>query len=184
MYELKLYANLTTYDQTGVNPGSAASQVPNAALHGYRAALLRGSLGKLVALLTGRKRSLLDLNAVVKDFRIGGRHHAGLQAVAIEKIIGSLGRSTDFDMAFNPLDERTRDRWLSVARARLLGIPLPPVELVQVGDRYFVRDGHHRISVARSFGEQAVDAEVTVWDAAGSLPWEGTRDGSWMLQAA
>lgn len=176
MFETSFYTNQPVFAQSGSNPGSITSQATKTALQSYRAAVLRGTLGKLVALVTGRKRSLLDLNTVTKEVGIGSRHHAGLQAVSIEKIIGSLGRCSDFDVAFNPLDEKTRDRWLSVARARLLGTALPPVELIQVGDRYFVRDGHHRISVARSFGEQAVDAEVTVWEAA--------PEKSWMLQAA
>lgn len=170
MFETSYYTNPPVFAQSGSNPGSITSQATKTALQSYRAAVLRGTLGKLVALVSGRKRSLLDLNTVTKEVRIGSRHHAGLQAVAIEKIIGSLGRCSDFDVAFNPLDEKTRDRWLSVARARLLGTALPPVELIQVGDRYFVRDGHHRISVARSFGEQAIDAEVVLWEVEGKLP--------------
>jgi hypothetical protein len=51
---------------------------------------------------------------------------------------------------------------LNIAKLRLEGRPLPPVELIQVGDSYFVRDGHHRISVARAFGQTAIDAQVTV----------------------
>ena len=48
----------------------------------------------------------------------------------------------------------------------------PPVELIQVGDLYFVRDGHHRISVARAMGQEAIEAKVTAWHVVGSLPWE------------
>jgi len=53
-----------------------------------------------------------------------------------------------------------------------MGISLPPIELVQVGNKYYVRDGHHRISVARRLGKIDVDAEVTAWDVSGPLPWE------------
>jgi len=70
------------------------------------------------------------------------------------------------------LDDRLRDRWVSVAMTRSQYIPLPPVNLVQVGDRYFVEDGHHRISVARALGESTIDAEVSIWDVSGPLPWE------------
>ncbi len=163
MYETITYASTPVISYPGANTAIAGEQVTKEALHSYRTALLRGHLGKLISLLTGRSRKLLDLEATVKCLSIGGRHYAGLQAVPINRVVGSLGRSGDFDAAFNPLSEETRDRWLSVARARRTGIPLPPVELVQVGERYFVRDGHHRISVARSLGEEAVDAEVTVW---------------------
>jgi hypothetical protein len=54
----------------------------------------------------------------------------------------------------------------------LAGDPLPPVELIQVGSVYFVRDGHHRISVARAMGQQEIEAVVTVWQTADILPWE------------
>jgi uncharacterized ParB-like nuclease family protein len=80
--------------------------------------------------------------------------------VPIHQIKGSLGRSNDFDANFNPLHERTRSRWISVASAVRQRIPLPPVELLQVGDSFFVRDGHHRISVARAFGQEDIEARV------------------------
>jgi hypothetical protein len=164
MLETKLYLNQTI--TTGRNSSSVdfEGQATRSALNNYRAALLRAAAAKMWTAVSGRKQSLLDLNEVEKQIQVSNRHHAGIQAVAMRKIVGSLGRCTDFDAGFNPLNENTRDRWLSVARARLLGIPLPPVELIQVGKSYFVRDGHHRISVARSFGEQAIDAEVTVWE--------------------
>jgi hypothetical protein len=82
--------------------------------------------------------------------------------VQISKIKGSEGRSDDFDCDFNPIQTRTIHRWMSVATARYEGMSLPPVELIQVDEDYFVRDGHHRISVARAFGEVYIDAEVTV----------------------
>jgi hypothetical protein len=53
-----------------------------------------------------------------------------------------------------------------------MGMSMPPVELVQVKDAYFVRDGHHRISVARAMGQRDIEAEVMVWHLDGHLPWE------------
>ena len=55
-------------------------------------------------------------------------------------------------------------RWLGVARAALRGEHLPPVDLIRAGDVYYVRDGHHRISVARALGQREIDARVTVWE--------------------
>jgi hypothetical protein len=81
-------------------------------------------------------------------------------------------RSNDFDRDFHPLQDHCKDRWLRVARARDEDKVLPPVVLVQVGDVYFVRDGHHRISVARARGQLDIEAEVTVWQVGGPLPWE------------
>lgn len=78
------------------------------------------------------------------------------------RIKGSEGRSGDFDCDFNPMNTRTIDRWMSVAVARSSGDTLPLVELIQLGADYYVRDGHHRISVARALGEEYVDAMVIV----------------------
>lgn len=66
----------------------------------------------------------------------------------------------NFDLDFNPLRESTRDRWLSVCHARLRGVSLPPIELVRGSDGYYVRDGHHRMSVARALGQDYVEAIV------------------------
>jgi hypothetical protein len=71
-------------------------------------------------------------------------------------IRGSESRSSDFDRDFNPLHDHNRRRWLNVAAARQRGKALPLVKLIQVGDVYFVRDGHHRISVARALGQRSI----------------------------
>jgi hypothetical protein len=62
-----------------------------------------------------------------------------------------------------PLSDCTRDRWRGIAAARQRGRPLPPVALIQVGDLYFVRDGHHRISVTRALGQHSIEATVEMW---------------------
>jgi hypothetical protein len=46
------------------------------------------------------------------------------------------------------------------------------VELIQIGEVYFVQDGHHRISVARALGQRTIEAQVVVWQVSGPLPWE------------
>jgi len=90
--------------------------------------------------------------------------------VPIEQIWGSEGRSADFDALFYPRQGHSQGRWVSIAAARMMGLVLAPVELIQVGAGYFVRDGHHRISVARALGEQYIEAEVTVWQVSRPLP--------------
>lgn len=126
---------------------------------------------------------LFDLN-VLAPSQVRGRRYGGIQSVSISQICGSMGRTGDFDRSFHPLDDRLRSRWISVAMARSQYVPLPPVSLVQVGDCYFVEDGHHRISVARALGESVIDAEVTVWDVHGPLPWEPQPTGQPMLRPA
>ena len=117
---------------------------------------------RIFSSITRSSRSLLDLKAEVSKRRIVRQYYAGSRTVAIHRIKGSEGRSDDFDCDFNPLHSRTRDRWISVALARFQGDTLPLVELIQMGDDYYVRDGHHRISVARGLGEEYVDSKVIV----------------------
>jgi hypothetical protein len=99
------------------------------------------------------------------------RHYLGVQTVCIEQICGSEGRSGDFDSLFYPSQGHSQQRWVSIAAARIRGLVLPPVELIQVGDGYFVRDGHHRISVARALGEEVVEAQVTAWQTLAHVVW-------------
>jgi hypothetical protein len=138
----------------------------------YDRARQRGQRGQLWGGLTGRSRALLALGNVNAACIVEAQSYGGIHTVAIDRIRGSESRSADFDCDFNPLREHNRDRWLSIAEARERGKDLPPVALVQIGDLYFVRDGHHRISVARALGQQAIEARVVVWQVAGALPWE------------
>ena len=118
-----------------------------------------------------RRNWLFNLDLIpARQVRV--QHYAGLRTVRLDQIFGTLGRNTDFDHQFHPLNDRIRDRWINIALARWQNQPLEPVDLIQVGDGYFVRDGHHRLSVSHSFGETAIEAEVTVWEIAGCLPWE------------
>jgi hypothetical protein len=117
---------------------------------------------KIFAFLSQRSRNLLDLTTEVSQRKIIRQHYAGVRTVPLNRIKGSEGRSDDFDCAFNPLHARTRNRWMSIAIARSQGDTLPLVELIQLGNDYFVRDGHHRISVAHAFGEEYIDAVVIV----------------------
>jgi hypothetical protein len=89
--------------------------------------------------------------------------YVGMRTVAIETICGSEERAEDFDNLFRPLSHHNRDRWVSVAEARLRGVALPAVQLIEKGGRYYVRDGHHRISVAQALGETYIDAEIVRW---------------------
>jgi hypothetical protein len=122
--------------------------------------------GQLWSRMTGKRQHLLNLNEVQKTMHVHSRTHAGLQHVPIAQIRGSEGRCEDFDASFRPLRGHSKDRWVGVAIARTEDVPLPAVQLVQINETYFVRDGHHRISVARLFGQLEIEAEVTVWHGA------------------
>jgi hypothetical protein len=134
----------------------------------------QGQWGQVWSALIGRSRRLLTLDEISAACTVHAHRDAGIRTVPISQIRGSEGRSNDFDRDFNPLQDHNKGRWLSVAAARRRGKALPPVELVQVGDIYFVLDGHHRISVARALGQQSIEAKVMVWQVTGPLPWKSS----------
>jgi hypothetical protein len=147
-------------------------QAMSNASHLYQRSRNRAQWGRIRSILTKESRSLLDLNAAKNACDIRGRCYGGIRSVPLSEIRGSEGRCKDFDCDFQPLQKHTRDRWLSIAAAREMGTSMPPVDLVQVGDTYFVRDGHHRISVGRALGQKHIEAEITVWQVDGRPPWE------------
>lgn len=87
--------------------------------------------------------------------------YAGQRAVSIEDIWGTENRSDEFDIEFHPIAEHLEDRWVHVWMAYAQGIALPPVELIEKDGGYYVRDGHHRISVARAMGYEMIEAVVS-----------------------
>lgn len=135
----------------------------------FNTAVSRGRFARVKRWITGTPGQLLDLNKM-PDLHARAQHYGGVRPVLIENIRGSLGRAGDFDCDFNPLDGRLRERWQRIAMAYIHHVSLKPVELIQVDERYFVKDGHHRISVARALGQCAIDAEVTVWEIFHKLP--------------
>ena len=143
----------------------------NQAINLFNQARWNGLVEICRSALLRRVRVLFDIEIIAQN-QICSRRYGGITAVSIEHICGTLGRSNDFDICFNPLEDRIRDRWVSIAIARSQDTPLAPVKLIQIGKRYFVEDGHHRISVARARGEAAIDAEITIWEVSGPLPWE------------
>jgi len=129
----------------------------------FHRALLKASLRRWKARL--RRESAHDDRLLSFDEAKGAltrwtQGYLGMRIVEVEKITGSVGRYRDFDGAFLPLKRSMVDRWGRIDRAYHRGDELPAVSLYKVGDRYFVRDGNHRVSVARYHGVAAIDAEV------------------------
>jgi hypothetical protein len=115
------------------------------------------------ARLLRREQRLQTLNLSRQQIRYNSQRKLGIRSVPLEQIVGSIGRSQDFDRAFRPLKHHLRQRWSDIAVALCKGVVLPAVELVKVQEAYYVLDGHHRISVARFCGKVAIDANVIEW---------------------
>jgi hypothetical protein len=113
--------------------------------------------------LRRQKGTLLDLSSVQENCRVTSQYELGTESIALEKIVGSASKSQDFDSEFRPRHSHLRQCWVNVAALRLMNVSLPSVELVRIGEVYFVIDGHHRISVARALGQTHIDAKVIVW---------------------
>lgn len=120
----------------------------------------RGFWRAIWSWLSNRENSLLAYDEVIRRLDMRGQSYLGLKTIPLDQIVGSVGRVQDFDRAFFPIQSRTRDRWMNIDQARLTDVPLPPIEVYQVGEVYFVRDGNHRVSVARERGQTYIDAVV------------------------
>jgi hypothetical protein len=104
---------------------------------------------------------ILPFEEVVEALGRTGQHDLGLRVVPLDAVVGSVDRAVDFDRGFRPTSQRLRSRWERIAAAQRRGESMPPVSLFKIGDLYFVRDGHHRVSVAKSLGRPDIDAYVT-----------------------
>jgi hypothetical protein len=114
----------------------------------------------MMSVFSGRPNWLLAFEEVRGALPFEGQMYKGMQEVQVSQIVGSVDRYYDFDRAFLPTQTKTRPRWESIDRAALRDVSLPPVQLYKVGDIYFVKDGNHRVSVARERGVEYIDAEV------------------------
>ena len=117
-------------------------------------------LSRIQNFMNPDKDKLLSFNDVKDILKPRNETYRGMQVVPLELIVGSEGRYRDFNKYFLPRSEYLRQRWERVDMARLKDIILPPIQLYEIGGVYFVRDGNHRVSVARSQGSGSIDAEV------------------------
>jgi hypothetical protein len=104
---------------------------------------------------------ILPFDEVVEALGRTGERSLGLQSIPLDSIVGSVGRTREFDRSFRPTSNRVRPRWERIANAQRRGQDMPPISVYRIGDLHFVRDGHHRVSVARAQGREDIDAYVT-----------------------
>jgi hypothetical protein len=104
---------------------------------------------------------ILPFEEVVEALGYRGERYLGLQTIPLDSILGSVGRARDFDRSFRPTSRRTRKRWERMATAARRGEAFPPIDVYRIGEVHFVKDGHHRVSIARAQGLPDIDAYVT-----------------------
>ncbi len=126
----------------------------------FNRARTRQIFGRLLSLLKNEKDQLMSLQEVKALLRPTSESYRGMKTVPIAQIVGSEGRYQDFNRTFLPRHSHLKGRWVSVDKAHHQQIILPAVTLYEIGGVYFVRDGNHRVSVARLQGVEFIDAEV------------------------
>jgi len=123
---------------------------------------------RALALLSARLRRepgdvamILPFEEVVEALGRTGERPLGLQTIDLDSVVGTVDRTREFDRDFRPTTPRMRERWERIAEAQRRGESLPPIDVFRVGHLHFVRDGHHRVSVARAQGLRTIEARVT-----------------------
>ena len=127
----------------------------------FRRLRRQAELEEVLARLTGKPVSLLEYEEVRRQLRANEQAQPVLKEIPIAAIVGSVGRAQDFTRDFKPRSDSTAERWARVKAGQLDLVGLPPIDVYQIGEAYFVRDGHHRVSVARELGMDHIEAYVT-----------------------
>lgn len=116
---------------------------------------------RLLARLTGRSAELLPYEEVRRMLKGKVSQDVGLKEIPLDAIVGSVGRYSDFTRSFLPLQDKSEERWARIETKVTELAGLPPITAYQIGDAYFVRDGNHRVSVARQLDASYIEAYVT-----------------------
>jgi nucleotide-binding universal stress UspA family protein len=132
-----------------------------AAIGDFRRARFGASVEQVLARLSGRSAELLEYQEVRKRLRATNQVSRGLQNIPLDAIVGSVGRASDYTRSFLPRQDDDQGRWAKVKVVMTGMVGLPPIEVYQIDQVYFVLDGNHRVSVARQMNAKYIQAYVT-----------------------
>ena len=123
----------------------------------------RRALARLSAGLrrTDDVNHILPFEEVARALGRVGERRLGLQLIPLDSIVGTVDRSREFDRDFRPTSPRVRERWQRINLAQRKGEAMPPIDVYRIGELHFVKDGHHRVSVAHALGHHDIEAYVT-----------------------
>lgn len=131
------------------------------AIRDFRNARREAAVKQLLTRITGKPNDLLAYNEISSKLHVTETVDRGLQEIPIDSIVGSVGRAKDFTRDFLPKRDSDVERWARVKAAVLDMKGWPPIEVYQIDEVYFVKDGNHRVSVARQLGTSTISAIVT-----------------------
>ena len=126
--------------------------------------------------------SLLRFDDVVSALGFRGEYYLGVRTIRLDTVVGTVDKACDFDRGFWPASAGDRQRWAELDVAERGGAVLPPIEVLRVGGLHFVKDGHHRVSVAIATGQEMIDADVI--EVMTHLPATGIPASDLMREAA
>jgi len=155
------------------------------AIQDFDSARARAFRRSLSSILTGHSRRLQSFEPMLKAAGLEGRAFGGVQEIPVSKIVGSVApdaKASDFDPAFLPINRRMRERWTRIYLAMVEGDELPPIDVYRVDGKYYVIDGHHRVSVAKNLGRDTINARVI--DIKTRAPLDPNIDAEALLRAA
>jgi nucleotide-binding universal stress UspA family protein len=130
------------------------------AVDDFRSARGKANLEKIFARFSKRSINLLPYEEVVKKLRAVESGKIELKEIPLDAIVGSVGRYSDFTRSFLPQHDSDEGRWTRVHVAMMKDAGLPPIEVYQIGEAFFVLDGHHRVSIARQMNSPSIEAYV------------------------
>jgi hypothetical protein len=145
----------------------------------YESCVQKGQFGTWWRRFRGETTALAKFEDVARQVNARQQQAKRLESVPLAHIVGSVGRARDFTCDFWPCPSVNKERWAGIDAALTAGLDLPPVELYQIGEVYFVNDGNHRTSVARANGLQEIAAYVTKLESHVPLTVEDFRRERW-----
>lgn len=151
-------------------------------LEKYRRNAGKAQIADLMAKMTGANVDLVSYDEVAKRIKTRQQVEMGTRMVPLHKIVGSVGRYRDFTRTFLPRSGINPERWARIDAAMHSLEGFPPIEVYKVGDVYFVRDGNHRVSVARANGLTHIEAYVTEIPTEVPLHMEDFERDQWIIK--
>lgn len=148
----------------------------------YQRSLRRAQIQDLLGMITGTETDLVNFDDVVHRLRARQEGRREIAEVSLNKIVGSVGRYHDFTRQFLPRSRVSSERWARLDAALNSLANIPPVELYKIGDVYFVRDGNHRISVARANRLKTIEAYVTELESPVPLTLSDFERDRWIIK--
>ena len=120
----------------------------------------RATRRHIINALLGKSTHLITLDEILAEHEHVIQHDAGIKVINLNEIVGTVGRTHEFDDEFYPKQDSSYYRWCDVAAAIYDGKAMPVLELYHVDNGYYIIDGNHRVSVMKALGQQFVEAHV------------------------